>query len=151
MASPNFSSLLNKPIGEIKRPVVLPEGTYFGVISNYELVESGKKKTPGVQFLGRLSHAADDVELVDDEGNPIEVAEKPFPRRGTTFWISENSLFMLADFLKGLNIDLEGSTLTQALPQTIGQSVKLDIARVTVESDTGDVRYANDVRSMSAA
>lgn len=147
----NFSSLMNKPVGEVKRPVALPQGTYYGVISGHELVESGKKKTPGVQINGTLTHAHEDVDLNrSDDGQPLDPNGKRFPRSGTTFWISEDSEYRLVDFITSFGI--EPSNYGQMLPQLAGQSVMLDIIeKPIVDESTGESRMVNEVARMAAA
>ena len=66
-----------------------------------------QKKTPGVQYNIQLTHAADDVDLEEfkEAGGVLE--EKVMK---STFWISENALFMPTDFIAALNIESSGRT-----------------------------------------
>ena len=136
--APNFASLLNKPADDVKRPVTLPEGTYFGVIQGHEFGESSQKKTPFVQFNITLSHADDDVDL---EG--LEVDNK---KVRTTFYLTDESMYRLTDFIKSLGIETDGRTLGELIPQTTGQSVKVDLAKRP--NQAGD-DYFNDVKRAS--
>jgi hypothetical protein len=145
MNAPNLSSLLNKPADEVKRPVALPDGTYYGIIKSHQFTESKQKKTPGVEYTVGLTHAHDDVDLSDfnEEGGTLD--EK---QMRTTFWLSDGALFMLTDFITSCGVESAGRSLGELIPQVHGQPVVLDVVRKPTESGEG---FFNQVRSVKGA
>ena len=145
MNTPNLASLLNKSADDVKRPVPLPDGTYFGIIESHEFTESSQKKTPGVQYNIRLTHAHEDVDLSDFESEGGVVAEK---NMRTTFWLSENALFMLTDFIAACGIETSGRQLGELVPQVIQQPVMVDVVRKPNKQGDG---FYNEIRSLKSA
>lgn len=138
MNAPNLASLLNKNADEAKRPIAFNEGTYFGVIKSHEFGESSQKKTPFVQYNIELTHAHDDVDLVgyDEDGKEVEL--NPAGKMvNATFYLSDNALFMLKDFIKGFNIETEGRTFNELIPQPVGQPVQVELNRLPNKDGTG--------------
>jgi len=145
----NLAALLNTDAGQAKRPVPFNDGTYFGIIKSQEFTESKTKKTPGVQYNIELTHAADDTDLTgqDEEGNDVQLnpAGKVFR---TTFWVSENSLFMLKDFIKSFGIEVEGRSFAELVPQVVGQPVMVDLTKSPRTSGEG---FYNDIAKVVPA
>lgn len=111
----SFKDILKKPIADIKAPPPMPIGTYDFRIKSHEFVESGKKKTPGVQFNVVPTRAHDDVS--QDE---LKTMEKPLSEieKKLTFWISEDSAFRLREFLEN-DLGLSGPSLDVLIPQAV--------------------------------
>lgn len=141
--APNLSALLKTNADDVKRPIPVPDGTYYGVIVKHEIVESGKKKTPGIQYTIRLTHAHEDVDLSSYEG---EISGKEMR---TTFWVSDNSLFMLKEFVESCGLVTEGRTLEELYPQVISQPVILDVVTKITEDGKGSYNQINSVKGAS--
>jgi hypothetical protein len=130
MANVNLAALLSTTADQAKRPVPFNDGTYYGVIKGFQMVESDKKKTPGVEYDVELTHAAEGVDLVgyDEDGQTVQLNPAGVHKR-TTFWITENSLFMLKDFIKSCGIEVENRTFQELIPQVVGQPVICSITK----------------------
>lgn len=112
---PDFSSLLNINADDVKAPVPLPAGTYLLLVLGYEFVESGKKKTPGVQINFAVREA------IDVAGDlPDKLSEK---KARDTFWITEDSVFRLKEFIENCGIATSGRNLSELLPDLTNQTV----------------------------
>lgn len=124
----NFANLLNTKVDDVKRPEILPQGTYFGTIARFEPVESGQKKTPGIRFSGKYSHPGDDVDTNELAEKEIELSKRNW---NYTFWLGEDNaqLWRVAEFLEALGIDASGMSLGAALPQTQGKMVQISVVQ----------------------
>lgn len=141
--APNFSNLLNKPADDIKKPPVLPEGTYFGTLTGQPTFgESSQKKTPFVQWTGQYSHAAPDIELVDEEGKPINLEGKKFY---FSHYLTEDAMWRLVEFIKSCGVETEGRTLSELIPQCAGKAVQLSVVQRPNKDETGMV---NNIQEM---
>lgn len=146
----NFSELLDKPLDDVKRPPSLPAGTYGAIIKQFEPTESGEKKTPGIKFhFHNLSPGADidPSDLVDSEGAPINLAAKQL---STTFWLTPDSEYRLKEFIESLGVDTKGKTYKSILPDTINQSVVLDVVQKMNQKRPMDPPF-NEVREAKGA
>lgn len=148
MNAPNLSALLNKTSEDAPRPVPLPDGTFYGVISAQAFVESSVKKTTGCQYTVKITHPHPDVDMSEYEAEGGTLDDKTIANNGTTFWLSEKALFMFFDFVASLGITTEGRSIKELAPQPVGQAVMLDIVKRPNNSGTG---FFNEVRRMSAA
>lgn len=109
---PDFKALLSTPVEETERPKPVPTGNYLFQIKSHEFVESGKKKTPGVEFRATAVEPLDDV---DQEllGQVKNWQNKEFR---VTFWLTEDAMFMLKDFLeKHCGLNCSGRTYAEVI------------------------------------
>lgn len=120
----DFAKLLAKKVDDIKPPPVLPEGTYRGVVTKYEFVESQQKKTPGVKVTFRFLSAEDDVDAEELK----EIENLATIERSTSFWITENSEFMLAEFIKSCGISTQGRSLSETIPELQNANILIKVA-----------------------
>lgn len=139
----NLATLLNTSADDVKRPVALPDGTFYGVVKSHQFIESKQKKTPGVEYTVRLTHAHEDVDMSEYENTDDA---KPLNERDmrVNFWLSEGALFMLTDFIESTGVDTAGRTLNELIPQAVGKPVVLDVTRRPTEQSDG---FYNNVRS----
>lgn len=146
MPQPNFSAL-NRTADQVKRPVQLNDGTYFGTIRDHRLDESSKKKTLFVEYTVELTHAHEDTDLqgVDDKGNEITI-EPAGKKMKTTFYFTEDAEYRLKDFFESLGISTEGRTWKELLPQAIGQQVMVEVAK---KPNTRGDGFFNDITKIS--
>jgi hypothetical protein len=149
MAAPNLASLLNKPADDVKRPVALPDGTYYGIIQGHEFIESSQKKTPGVQYNIQVTHPHEDVDMSDyvDEktGEALDPREK---KMKTIFYLSEGALFMFTDFVESLGIETSGRSIGELVPLPTGQPVQMDVIRKPNKDGTG---FYNELKKVTGA
>ena len=106
----NFADILDQPADAVKAPALLPPGTYSSVVVGLpESGSSSQKQTPFFRFTHRITGAHEDVNETDlEEAFPNGLDGKEITN---TFYLTENSAFMLVDFLKNCGIDTEGKTI----------------------------------------
>lgn len=144
--SVNFQHLLSKPIDSVKRPVAKPAGTYFGQIIGHKFDESKQKKTPFVRFeLGGVQPGPDIDQslLVDAEGQPLDLS-KWHPYKD--FYLTDDSLYRLKDFLDSLKINISGRQFGETIPETKGMPVQFD---VTMEPASEGGGFYNNVGNIA--
>ncbi len=139
-AAPNrtFSSVLDTPAGDIERPKPLPVGSYVCVVQGQPRIDkSTKKQTEFVEYTLKLLEALDDV---DDEALKDIGGIKDKTTR-ITFYLTENSIFRLKEFLEHCGIEMEDKgSLRQYIGEATGQQV---VAHIVHEaSQDGDAVYA---------
>ncbi len=142
-----FASILDKPATEIEPPKLMPVGTYVGVVQGLPRIDkSSKKQTEFVEFTIKYLQPTEDVdaEALAEAGG---VAEKTIK---ATFYITENSAFMLKEFLKnlGLEPDEEGS-LRACLDQTTGKQLLFSVKHEA--SEDGERVFARFGKSAPVA
>lgn len=84
----------SKPISEIEEIGRMPVGVYVFEVLDWSYVRSREKKTPGVQFTFKY------LECLSDplpEGLPEDITKR---KAKDTFWVTEDSLHILAQWLK---------------------------------------------------
>jgi len=146
----DFESLLSKQIGTETGPKPIPAGTYFGQIA--KLPESKKRNTkegekPVVDVVVNLTEAGDDVDSEALAANGGLTKSNGEPRTMThTFWLTDNAIFMLDNFLSSFG--LSGS-YQDGLAQLPGQPVMLYVSQESYES-RGQMRTVNRVESIAA-
>jgi hypothetical protein len=120
MSEPDFNSILDTPVEEIKAKPPLPVGTYDFRIKKLDNVKSSQKKTDGIEFACEAYAANDDVDqemLVASGGLPREL--------NLTFWITADSANMVKEFLTDkCGMDGTGKTLRQLLAEAVNQSFR---------------------------
>ena len=139
----DFKSLLSRPVDDVKKPLALPVGTFYGMIKNYELGESKQKKTPYVRFNFTLTGPGEDIDAADIEG--IDLSKKALR---TDFYITPDSEYRLKDFIESLGLPTAGRTFFELLPDCISRDVVLD---VTQRSNEDGSEMFNDVAKVKGA
>ena len=137
MATPNFSSILDKKISEVERPLPWPAGSYAGRVKGKPAFDvSSKKKTPYVEFTlvptSVLEGEVDEDELkaFESKSGPITTKQQKVP-----FYLTDNALFMLKDFLKACGVDPDGS---QSLREAIDAVENAEVGFVINHEPTND-------------
>lgn len=111
----NISDILNRPADEVEAPKPLPPGSYNCVVKGLpEQGESSKKKTPFLKFALQITSARDDV----DEDALKEYGPVAGKIIDATYYITDDALFMLTDFLSSLGIDLDGKSISAAIDES---------------------------------
>lgn len=128
---PNFEDILNRSVDDIKPPPTLPEGTYLTVIQGLpEQIESSKKKTPGLRFKHQIVQPLEDVD--PDELKAFEggVGGKIV---NNDLWVTEDSLFMLKQFLEHCGVLEDGASLSACIDNVPNSSVLIFIKHDQME------------------
>lgn len=123
MVAPNFSGLLQKPADEIKKPVALPAGTYFGITKSREYGESKEKKTPFVRYTVGVNGPGEDTkEVVAELG--IDVTKKSLRK---DFYITTDSEYRIIEFAKSCQVPTAGRSLGEVIEDTLNQQVMMTV------------------------
>lgn len=126
----NLSAILDKPATEFNAPPPLPAGGYHCVITGLpEQIESSKKKTPGFRFI--LTPVATDEDVDANDLAAIGGLEGKTIRND--MWVTENSAFMLREFLEHCGIASEGKTLSQMIDECPNTEVMVYIRHEPIE------------------
>lgn len=136
----NFRELLSTPMDEIKRPPVLPQGTYHGVVGKHTFGESKQKKTPFVQYDLTLQSPGDDIDESQMEG--IDLGKR---NMNVTYYLTEDSRYRVKEFLESLGVQTEGRGLGECIPEAVNARVVVAITQRNSEDGT---QIFNDVGSV---
>lgn len=128
---PDFKDLLNKKVDEQERPALLPAGSaYEGIVTGYDLTEAqNEAKTPMVRFSIKLtgpSEELSDEDLLDEKGKEIKVTDR---RMRQDFWLTDEDLWKLSEFIKTCGIDTAGRGFAETLPETRNAPVFVTITQ----------------------
>ena len=135
---PTFSSVLDMPASDIERPKPLPVGSYVCVVQGQPRIDkSAKKQTEFVEYTLKLLEALDDVDAdgLESVGGIKDKITK------VTFYLTENSVYRLKEFLEHCGVDMEEEgSLRQYIAEAPGKQV---VAHIIHEaSQDGDAVYA---------
>ncbi len=125
MANMNIASLLDRPTDDVKPPPLLPVGSYLTILQGLpESIESSKKKTPGLRFLHKIVAPLDDV-----DPDALALIENGVTGKviRNDMWVTEESLFMLKQFLGDCGIELEGKSLMACVDETPNREIVIVI------------------------
>jgi hypothetical protein len=125
---------------DVKRPVPLPAGTFHGVVGKHSFGESRNKKTPFVAYELGLQTAGDDVDESQMEG--IELAKKSFQ---VTYYLTEDALYRLKEFLESVGIACEGRAIGECIPEAVNSRV---LVAVTQRNSEDGTQIFNDIGSV---
>lgn len=115
----DFTNLLSKSADNVERPEPLPQGSYVTTITAYRTIESGQKKTPGVEFDLQIFAPGEDINMEEyaKVKNPQERVLK------TQFWLTEDSMFRLKEFLEKAGFETAGRTFADMLAEVAGHQI----------------------------
>lgn len=141
-----LSDILDKPATEIDRPKPLPSGHYLWLTVGLPRYDKSKEKqTPFYEFTLKCLQALDDVdeEALQEWSTKADGTVKNLNDFTTkhTFYITEDSVYRLQDFLEHLGIDREGKSIRQCIDETPNCQVVGSI--VHKASPDGTSVYAN--------
>lgn len=131
---PDFSALLKKPAGEAKRPPVLPVGDYQGVIRSHEVGDSNRNHTPYVRFGIVLTEWPESIDPADRPD--IELNKRQMRR---DFFLTEDSLWRLDEFIRSCGVDPAGRMYEEVLPELVGQPVTAQVQHFMSQTREGEV------------
>jgi len=130
----NFAHLLKRPALQAKKPEALPAGTYPAIITKYEFGDNNKNKTPYVRFMVKLTGWANDVPA-DEQDSSIDLSKRTMRR---DFYLTDDSLHRLDDFIRSCGIVGEGKDYEEVLPELMGKDVEVEVQQYMSEK-TGDI------------
>lgn len=139
----DFKKILSKPADKVERPKALPAGTYFGNIDKYTFDESKQKKTPYIRFFVKVASPGPDVDAASLEG--IDLSKKQLQK---DFYLTDESLYRLTDFLAALGINITGRSIDECVPETKGMSVQVAVTQRAGGDEGKDI--FNDIGSIAA-
>lgn len=131
--APNFSDLLNTDADSVERPKPLPAGSYLCTVKGLpEHGKSAKKQTPFVNFTLVPQQAMEDVDTdaLEEMGG---LENKTI--RGT-YYLTENSLWRLKEFVEHCGLDTSGKKLSELIEQTVNCQVVAQIKHEASEDGT---------------
>lgn len=132
----DYKELLRRPADSLKKPPLKPSGTYLGVVKEYRFDMSKEKKTPYVRFTFNNLSPGPDVEasqLVDPEdGSSIDLSRWS-PHKD--FFLTDDSIYRLKDFLTSLGIPSQGRMLDEMLPESRGMAVAIQVTQETTKDE----------------
>jgi hypothetical protein len=106
----------------VERPWTLPNGTYNFLIIGYALEKSEQKGTPRVRYKCKPTSFDQDVDPGELEGKKWQDKEI-----ADDFYLTENSMYRLVDFLELLGVNTAGRTLEELVPEAVGRSFKAGV------------------------
>lgn len=127
-ATATFSSILDTPSSEVERPRPMPVGEYVCVVQGQPRFDkSAKKQTEFVEFTLKFIEAQDTVDsdalgewLTKKDGSKDRLADRTTK---TTYYLTENSLWRLNDFLDHCEAGDEDMSLRQRIAETPGKQI----------------------------
>lgn len=142
IARPNFSSILDIDDEDVQRPAQAPIGTFLFTVRGLPRADfSSKKGTEFREYTLVAMQAMDDVDeesldefLTMPSGEKRKLSEAPFPK--ATFYLTDNSLFMLKDFLDACGVE-SGGKLRDRIDKANGCQVLGKIKHTPRQSGDG--------------
>ena len=128
--APNFGALLDKPATDFEAPKPLPAGSYIAVVAGLPRFDkSSKKQTEFVEFTYNILKPLEDVdpdELKEMGGVQGKSIRNPY-------YITEDSLYRLREFLEHCRIEVDGVSLRTAIDETPGKQIVIFIGHEATE------------------
>tara|TARA_R110002153_G_scaffold274298_2_gene448206 strand:- start:27415 stop:27834 length:420 start_codon:yes stop_codon:yes gene_type:complete len=131
---------MSKAADEVEAPKATPPGTYVLAVLSTETGESQQKKTPFLRVHFSIVDAGEDVDAdaLEEAGGMAKVATRKLRHE---FYITDDALFRLKDFMTMCGFDLAGKTLGEIVPDLVGAQVKA--ALIQKANQDGTVFYTN--------
>jgi hypothetical protein len=118
--APNFGAILDQQASEIEAPKPFPVGTYVCVVRGLPRFDkSSKKGTDFVEFQLQPVSVLEDVDpdALEEFGG---ISDKTLR---VTFYITEDAVYRLKDFLVNCGIEADGRTLSEMINDAPGQTI----------------------------
>ena len=142
----DFTTLLNKSIDDVEAPALLPQGSYMMTITGYSTGESQQKKTPYVEFNLKILAANEDV----DQEELAKVNNLQDKTLKTQFYLSEDSLYRLKDFLSKAGLEIAGKSFSEVLSEIAGAQI-IGIVSHRVNPNNAEQVFAECRKFLSAS
>lgn len=129
----DLRNLLDVEVADVKRPSTWPAGTFHGFVEKYEPGESREKKTPYLRVYVKYTRADESIPedmLVNEKGEPLDMNKGPSGRgRYNDYYLTDDSKFMLVEFIQSLGIDTEGKKLSACIPEINNKPVLIELTQ----------------------
>lgn len=150
MATVDVRDLLSRPTDSFERPPNLPNGHYYGTISNFAFDKArNENKTDFCRIFFKLEGPGEDLQA--DETAEEALSKIDFSRRELRrdFYITPDAMYRLRNFCDAVLGKEQGRSFGERLPELKGKRV---LIQVTSRQDRNDpeVEY-NDVGNVVAA
>jgi hypothetical protein len=134
----DFGKLGKTQMGSVPPPPVMPAGTMYGTILKWSWAESRWKNKETNQAEAQVHFTIKPTEfgedIADEDKTAIVLKDKiVIAEQGCD---SDAQVYYMQEFLRSLGIPVEGKTLDQCLPETIGTSVMYEAVHKTGERGT---------------
>lgn len=150
---PDFNALLKKPLDDVKRPPVVPAGTYYGIISAYKFQETPwvnndtGEKDAQVRFSIKNVEPGEDILASPELLEGVDLSKRQFnadlPLSGGNEWVTKL-------FLDGIGVQTSGGRgFGETVPEAVGASVMFDVTHRMSKTDPSAPPFA-DVRNLRA-
>lgn len=128
---PDFTQWLAKPAGKAVRPPALPVEKYPGKVQAYEYGDQNNNHTPYCRYQLSLTAWPEDLPeskkfYKDREGNEIPINLNRMRLR-KDFYLTDEALWRLDEFLRSCGISTEGKTYQEVCPQVVGTNVMVEV------------------------
>lgn len=149
----NFQDLLRRPIDQVKRPEAKPAGTWTGIVKAHRFDVSKVKKTPFVEYTVNNVQPGADVDQQQlaqyNEGFP-DAIKKWQPKK--EFYLSDDAIFMLKDFLESCKLKTTGRGFDEVIPEVVNLPVQFTVEIESFDPGGGEeMRFRNKIGAMTGA
>lgn len=111
----SFGAILDTPASDVEKPKPLPQGFYFTTLVGLpKFDKSSKKQTEYVEFTHKIIQAGEDVD--QEELQAMGGIENKTLK--STFYLTENSVWRLKEFLIACGIEEGTNSLRQMIEST---------------------------------
>ena len=111
----SFAELLETKADDHKRRPALPAGFYMFEVTQQRFGKSARKQTPFCEYDCKVLSACEDVPADTDLHN------RSFRK---THYLTGPAAWRLTDFLRKCQVDVQGRTFNETIPEAIGCTIK---------------------------
>lgn len=137
--APSFSSILDEPASEARRPPTIPRGYYICVVQGHRIDRSSLKQTEFVEYtLKVLSVWEKDGIPQADEDELADFGEVKDQLIRVTFYLTDKSKYRLREFLEHCGVEIEpGASFSQLIPEATNCQVIAHVVHEPWQSGEG--------------
>lgn len=140
----DFGSLLETKIEDTKPPMPVPAGAYFVTVNGIEETTSSRKGTPGIRVFFSIDGGFDDATKKKIKDGGEEVAKTLSKEKHDDFWVTEDSLIMLRQWLEdALKVKIAGRQYKEALAEVKGKQAVV-VYKHEISTESGRTRAVVD-------
>lgn len=129
MTAVDFTSILQQPVDDIKKPEPVPYGPYGALIKKFNFDKSSKKETPFVEYETEITQILEGVDPDLLSEYQEKMGKSPIGKKfSVTFYLTPDSLWRLKQFLEEhVGLDSTGKTLEQLVGEAVNNEVGLEL------------------------
>lgn len=149
MTTPDFRTLLAKPVDDIKAPPPSPAGTYYGVVTAFKFHEARWEDDEGnkplqVTFSIKSIEPGEDVLAAPELLAGLDLSKKTF---SATMPISGGNEYVTKRFIEALGVATAGRGFGDIVPEAVGHPVMFDLTHRPNKNDPEAPPFT-DVRNL---